>query len=64
MTHLSFYIKVAHESHKMETLLSTEITEFDKAIRSKGQESRPLIAYSGKRSFGSKSYVLYVTLNK
>ena len=55
---------MSHESHKTETFLSTEITEFDKVIQSKGQESRLLIAYNGKRSFRSRSYVLYVTLNK
>lgn len=32
------------ESHIMETLLSTEITEFDKVIQSKSHESRFLIA--------------------
>ena len=30
MTHLSVYIKMTHESYKMETLFSTEIIEFDK----------------------------------
>lgn len=64
MTHLSFCIKMSHESHKTETFLSTEITEFDKVIQSEGQESRLLIAYNGKRSFRSRSYVLYMTLNK
>ena len=52
--HDSFIILSQNESwkSKWKLILSTEITEFDKVIQSKGQESRLLIVYSGKRSFG------------